>query len=49
MVARMTSAPRFDRPLSFEIPVVFGGIPFTAGVNIGVQVNLSMAMLDNTL
>lgn len=49
MVASMTSDPLFDLPLSFEIPVVLGGIPFTAGVNIGVQVNLSMAMLDNTL
>jgi hypothetical protein len=49
MVASMTSDPLFDLPLSFEIPVVLGGIPFTAGVGIGVQVNLSMAMLDNTL
>ncbi|MGH9039883.1 MAG: hypothetical protein ACRDZ3_06595 [Acidimicrobiia bacterium] len=49
MVASMTSDPLFDLPLSFDIPVVLGGIPFTAGVGIGVQVNLSMAMLDNTL
>ncbi|MEW6476168.1 MAG: hypothetical protein AB1679_28245 [Actinomycetota bacterium] len=49
MVANMVSDPLFDLPLSLEVPVVLGGIPFTMGIKVGVQVNLSMAMLDNTL
>ena len=49
MVAHMTSDPLFDLPLSLEFPVLIGGVPFTLDVKVGVQVNLSLAMLDNTL
>lgn len=49
MVGHMTSDPLFDLPLSLEFPVLVGGVPFTFDVKVGVQVNLSIAMLDNTL
>lgn len=48
-VANIVTDPLFNLPLSMEIPVPLGGVPFTLGLKIGVQVNLSMAMLGNTL
>ncbi|HET9773039.1 MAG TPA: hypothetical protein VFS16_19230 [Acidimicrobiia bacterium] len=49
VVGHMTSDPLFDLPLSLEVPVVIGGVPFTLDVKVGVQVNLSLAKLNNTL
>ena len=49
VVGHMTSDPLFDLPLSIEVPVVIGGVPFNLDVKVGVQVNLSLAQLNNTL
>ncbi len=49
VIGHMTSDPLFDLPLSLEVPVVIGGVPFTLDVKVGVQVNLSLAKLNNTL
>jgi hypothetical protein len=49
VVGHMTSDPLFDLPLSIEVPVVIGGVPFSLDIKVGVQVNLSLAKLNNTL
>jgi hypothetical protein len=49
VVGHMTSDPLFDLPLSVEVPVVIGGVPFALDIKVGVQVNLSLAKLNNTL
>ena len=49
VVGHMTSDPLFDLPLSIEVPVIIGGVPFNLDVKVGVQVNLSLAQLNNTL
>ncbi len=49
VVGHMTSDPLFDLPLSLEVPVVIGGVPFSLDIKVGVQVNLSLAKLNNTL
>jgi hypothetical protein len=49
VVGHMTSDPLFDLPLSIEVPVVIGGVPFALDIKVGVQVNLSLAKLNNTL
>lgn len=49
VVGHMTSDPLFDLPLSIEIPVIIGGVPFNLDVKVGVQVNLSLANISNTL
>lgn len=49
LIGHMTSDPLFDLPLSIEVPVMIGGVPFNLDIKVGVQVNLSLAKLNNTL
>jgi hypothetical protein len=47
--ASVKTDPLFNLPLTIEAPLLIAGIPFTVGVQVTLEVRLSMAEAENTL